>query len=167
MTPGPRDIEENRGEAILLQDRSAEGLDLIYKFLIRREQEYIPDGAPQNLDAFWKHEYHNKDGHDLVKIRGDKSQGRFFQITGQEKGQGHAQTVYNIQFPSQKLCGEGGKMMMLAAPRQNWKRETWALFMGLPPDKAESRTSADTPMVTDSIITPLIMTNMDSSWKYP
>ena len=59
------------------------------------------------------------------------------------------------------------KMMMLAAPRQNWKRETWALFMGLPPDKAESRTSADTPMVTDSIITPLIMTNMDSSWKYP
>ena len=70
---GPCDIEENRGEAILLQDRSAEGLDLIYKFLIRREQEYIPDGAPQNLDAFWKHEYHNKDGHDLVKIWGDKS----------------------------------------------------------------------------------------------
>ena len=95
---------------------AAEGLDLIYKFLIRREQEYIPDGAPQNLDAFWKHEYHNKDGHDLVKIRGDKSQGRFFQITGQEKGQGHAQTVYNIQFPSQKLCGDGGRGQVPVQP---------------------------------------------------
>ena len=63
---------------------------------------------PQNLDAFWKHEYHNKDGHDLVKIWGDKSQGSFFQITGQEEGQGHAQTVYNIQLPTQKLCGDGG-----------------------------------------------------------
>lgn len=34
MTPGPRDIEENRGEAVLLQDRAAEGLDLVYKFLV-------------------------------------------------------------------------------------------------------------------------------------
>lgn len=123
MTPGPRDIEENRGEAVLLQDRSAEGLDLIYKFLIRREQEYIPDGAPQNLDAFWKHEYHNKDGHDLVKIWGDKSQGRFFQITGQEKGQGHAQTVYNIQFPSQKLCGDGGRGQVPVQPLHQKKND--------------------------------------------
>lgn len=34
MSPGPRDIEENRGEAVLLQDRAAEGLDLVYKFLV-------------------------------------------------------------------------------------------------------------------------------------
>lgn len=164
---------------VLLQDRPAEGFDLVHKFLIRGEQEDIPDGAPEDLNAFREHEYHNQDGHDLVKVWGDKAQGRCFQITGQEKGQGMPKlyTISSFQPRSSAvMVGEDRfrfsrfirrKMRMLAAPRQNWNRETWALFMGFPPDKAESRTSADTPMVTDSIITPLIMTNMDSSWKYP
>ena len=58
----------------------------------------------QNLDAFWEHECHDEDSYNLVKIRGKKSQRRFFQIYGCKKGERHSKAVKDIQLPAKQFC---------------------------------------------------------------